>query len=99
VYAITTLILKVGNSSRVSVRESTGIADPLRRRQPEILAIAQEIPYSPAGSCSECLILDVGLPDLNGLDLQKRVVESGLTVDHLHQVPARVDQQAVRSLQ
>jgi hypothetical protein len=91
-------MLKVGNSSRVSVRESTGIADPLRRR-PEILAITQEIPYSPVGSCSECLILDVGLPDLNGLDLQKRVVESGLTVDHLHQVPARVDQQAVRSLQ
>src|SRR5712671_6622585 len=57
----------------VSVRESL---EPLIRCagwQPETFASAQEFLARPRVLAPSCLILDVNLPDLNGLDLQKRV--------------------------
>jgi len=41
--------------------------------QPEIFASAQDFLSRPRVSVPSCLILDVTLPDLNGLDLQKQV--------------------------
>ena len=57
----------------VSVRESL---EPLIRCagwQPETFASAQEFLARPRALVPNCLVLDVYLPDLNGLDLQKRV--------------------------
>jgi FixJ family two-component response regulator len=59
----------------VSVRESL---EPLIRCagwQAKVFASAQEFLAFPRVSTPSCLILDVNLPDLNGLDLQKRVAE------------------------
>jgi FixJ family two-component response regulator len=57
----------------VSVRESL---EPLIRCagwQPELFASAQEFLAHPRIPVPSCLLLDVSLPGLNGLDLQKRV--------------------------
>jgi FixJ family two-component response regulator len=58
-----------------SLRESL---EPLIQRagwQPEVFACAQEFLSCPRVLAPSCLILDVTLPDLNGLDLQKRVAD------------------------
>lgn len=57
----------------VSVRESL---EPLIRWAgwtPETFSSAQEFLSRPAVDVPSCLILDVKLPDLNGLDLQQRI--------------------------
>jgi len=57
----------------VSVRESL---EPLIRRagwKPEIFSSAQDFLSQPRDATPSCLVLDVELPDLNGLDLQERV--------------------------
>jgi len=57
----------------ISVRESLA---PLIRHegwQPETFASAQEFLDRPRAPVPSCLVLDVSLPGLNGLDLQKRV--------------------------
>src|SRR5262249_35445950 len=41
--------------------------------QPELFASAQEFLSHPRALVPSCLVLDVNLPDLNGLDLQKRI--------------------------
>jgi len=41
--------------------------------QPKTFASAQEFLHRPVVDAPSCLILDVSLPDLNGLELQKRV--------------------------
>ena len=41
--------------------------------QPEIFQSAQEFLSRPRASVPSCLLLDVNLPDLSGLDLQKRI--------------------------
>ena len=59
----------------VSVREAL---EPLIRFagwQPETFASAQEFLDRPRLTVPSCLVLDVSLPDLNGLDLQKRIVD------------------------
>jgi FixJ family two-component response regulator len=59
----------------VSVRESL---EPLIRFagwQPETFASAQEFLDRPRLTVPSCLVLDISLPDLNGLDLQKRIVD------------------------
>ena len=59
----------------VSVREAL---EPLIRYagwQPETFASAQEFLDRPRLTVPSCLVLDVSLPDLNGLDLQKRIVD------------------------
>ena len=59
----------------ISVRESL---EPLIRFagwQPETFATAEEFLSRPRALAPSCLILDVSLPDLNGLDLQKRIAD------------------------
>jgi len=41
--------------------------------QPELFETAQQFLARPRAAAPSCLILDVNLPDLNGLDLQRRV--------------------------
>jgi FixJ family two-component response regulator len=57
----------------VSVRESLESLIRFAGWQPETFASAQEFLSRPRVHAPSCLILDVNLPDLNGLDLQKRV--------------------------
>ncbi len=61
----------------VSVRESLQslLADAGWR--PEAFASAQEFLAHPRQLAPSCLILDVSLPDLNGLELQKRLAGAG----------------------
>src|ERR1700681_4609232 len=57
----------------VSVRESLESLIRFAGWHPETFASAQEFLSRPRVLAPSCLILDVALPDLNGLDLQKRV--------------------------
>jgi FixJ family two-component response regulator len=57
----------------VSVRESLELLVRAEGWQPEIFASAQEFLGRPRVLVPSCLILDVSLPGLNGLDLQKRI--------------------------
>src|SRR6266571_7780302 len=57
----------------VSVRESLELMIRTAGWQPELLATAQEFLARPRARVPSCLVLDVTLPGLNGLDLQKRV--------------------------
>jgi FixJ family two-component response regulator len=57
----------------VSVRESLELLIRSAGWQPETFASAQEFLSRPRVLAPSCLVLDVTLPDLNGLDLQKRV--------------------------
>jgi FixJ family two-component response regulator len=57
----------------ISVRESLESLIRCAGWQPETFASAQEFLSHPRVLAPSCLVLDVGLPDLNGLDLQKRV--------------------------
>jgi len=59
----------------ISVRESLEplIADAGWR--PEVFASAQEFLARPRERLPCCLVLDVSLPDLNGLELQKRIAD------------------------
>ncbi len=56
-----------------SVRESLELLIEASGWQPEMFASAQEFLECPRAGVPSCLVLDVALPDLNGLDLQKRV--------------------------
>ena len=57
----------------ISVRES--LAPPIRSEGwlPEMFASAQEFLARPRATTPSCLVLDVTLPGLNGLELQKHV--------------------------
>ena len=57
----------------VSVRESLELLVRCEDWQPETFASAQEFLACPRAPVPSCLVLDVSLPGLNGLDLQKRV--------------------------
>ena len=57
----------------VSVRESLELLILSAGWQPETFASAQEFLARPRLLAPSCLVLDVSLPDLNGLDLQKRI--------------------------
>ncbi len=57
----------------VSVRESLELLIRSDGWQPETFESAQEFLIRPRPSVPSCLVLDVSLPGLNGLDLQKRV--------------------------
>jgi FixJ family two-component response regulator len=57
----------------VSVRESLELLISCAGWQPEIFASAQEFLSRPRVVAPSCLVLDVDLPDLNGLELQKRL--------------------------
>src|ERR1700692_641757 len=57
----------------VSVRESLEALSRCAGWQPETFASAEEFLSRPRVLAPSCLVLDVTLPDLNGLELQKRV--------------------------
>jgi len=57
----------------ISVRESLESLIRFAGWQPETFASAQEFLSRPRVFVPSCLVLDVSLPDLNGLDLQKRI--------------------------
>ena len=57
----------------VSVRESLELLIDNEGWQPRTFASAQEFLGSPRAVVPSCLLLDISLPGLNGLELQKRV--------------------------
>jgi FixJ family two-component response regulator len=57
----------------ISVRESLEALIGLEGWQVETFASAEAFLARPRGFAPSCLVLDVSLPDLNGLDLQKRL--------------------------
>ena len=59
----------------VSVRESLELLIRCAGWQPETFPSAEEFLARPRVLVPSCLVLDVALPDLNGLDVQKRVVD------------------------
>src|SRR6266851_5119890 len=59
----------------LSVRESLELLIRCAGWQPETFASAQEFLARSRIGAPSCLVLDVSMPDLNGLDLQKRIVD------------------------
>jgi FixJ family two-component response regulator len=59
----------------ISVRESLATMIRFVGWQPQTFPSAQEFLSSPRGFVPSCLVLDLSLPDLNGLDLQKRIAD------------------------
>src|SRR5260370_17163242 len=59
----------------VSVRESLELLIKSAGWEPETFASAQEFLSRPGVPAPSCLVLDVSLPGLSGLDLQKRLPE------------------------
>jgi FixJ family two-component response regulator len=57
----------------ISVRESLDLLIRAAGWQPEIYGSAEAFLARPRAPVPSCLVLDVSLPDLNGLDLQKRI--------------------------
>jgi FixJ family two-component response regulator len=57
----------------VSVRKSLELLIASAGWRPELCASAQEFLAQPRDDGPSCMVLDVDLPDLNGLDLQKRI--------------------------
>lgn len=57
----------------ISVRESLELLIAEEGWRPELFASAGEFLARPREAVPSCLVLDVGLPDLNGLELQKRM--------------------------
>lgn len=57
----------------VSVRESLELIIAASGWLPEVFASAEEFLVRPREPVPSCLVLDVGLPTLNGLDLQRRI--------------------------
>src|ERR1700735_1997098 len=62
----------------VSVRESLELLIDYAGWKPELFASAQQFLARPPALVPNCLVLDVDLPDLNGLVLQKRVAAARL---------------------
>ena len=59
----------------VSVRESLELLIDFAGWRPMLCASAQEYLAHPRAQVPNCLVLDIGLPDLNGLELQKLVID------------------------
>jgi len=59
----------------VSVRESLELLIRSAGWQPETFASSQEFLARPRALAPSCLVLDVRLPGLNGLELQKRIAD------------------------
>ena len=57
----------------VSVRESLELLISFAGWQPETFASAEEFLARPKAATPSCLVLDVSLPNLNGLELQKLI--------------------------
>ena len=61
----------------VSVRESLELLIRCEGMHPETFASAKEFLDRPRVLNASCLVLDVSLPELSGLDLQKLLVADG----------------------
>src|ERR1700749_1165699 len=59
--------------SDIAIRESLELLIRTAGWQPETFASAQEFLDRPRSAVPSCLILDVTLPGLNGLELQERI--------------------------
>src|SRR5258707_1902547 len=70
---VTSIVFVVDDD--VSVRESLELLLRTAGWQPETFASAQEFLCRPHSTGPCCLVLDVTLPGLSGLDLQKRLAE------------------------
>jgi FixJ family two-component response regulator len=57
----------------LSVRESLELLIKFAGWQPETFASAGEFLARPRTATPNCLVLDISLPDLNGLELQKLI--------------------------
>jgi len=57
----------------ISVRESLELLIANAGWQPEIFPSAQEFLHRPRSPVPNCLVLDLSLPGLNGLELQRRI--------------------------
>jgi FixJ family two-component response regulator len=57
----------------ISVRESLELMIKFAGWQPEMFAFAKDFLQRPPTTTPSCLVLDVSLPDLNGLELQKLI--------------------------
>jgi FixJ family two-component response regulator len=57
----------------ISVRESLELMIRLEGWRAELFSSAEDFLAHPRPRTPSCLVLDVGLPDLNGLDLQERI--------------------------
>ena len=64
----------------VSVREALGSLIRSAGLRVETFASAQEFLARPRADAPSCLVLDVRLPGLSGLDLQKRMAEINLEI-------------------
>ena len=62
----------------VSMRESLEALIRFAGWQPEVFASAQDFLSRPRELAPSCLVLDVNLPDLNGLDLQRQIAADRL---------------------
>ena len=60
----------------ISVRESLESLIRFAGWQPQTFACAQEFLSRPRLFVPSCLVLDIALPDLNGLELQKRIASA-----------------------
>ena len=63
----------------VSVRESLELMIGFAGWRPRLCASAREFLAYPRAHVPNCLVLDIGLPDLNGLELQKLVLDRAET--------------------
>src|SRR6266853_4599099 len=64
----------------ISVRESLELLIRCAGWQAETFASAQEFLSRPRALAPSCLVLDVGLPDLNGLELQKLIAADRIDI-------------------
>ena len=64
----------------VSVREGLGSLIRSAGLRAETFASAQEFLARPRADVPSCLVLDVRLPGLSGLDLQKRMAEANIEI-------------------
>ena len=64
----------------ISVRESLEALVADSGWRPEAFSSAQEFLVRPQPTSPSCLLLDVNLPDVNGLELQKRIAEQRTVV-------------------
>ena len=62
----------------ISVRESLELLVRNENWKPETFASAQEFLNHPRTSVPSCLVLDLSLPGLNGLELQKQLASQGI---------------------
>ena len=82
-FQVTPIVFVVDDD--VSVRESLELLIRCAGWQPKIFASAQEFLDYPRVLIPNCLVLDVSLPGLNGLDLQ-RLVAGDRTATRLYEL-------------